>query len=63
MLTLSELLISHYDLDSFEGLKDLIAARIDEGERFLSLDVRPPFSDTPEDWEEQLESFFTARRP
>ncbi len=63
MLTLSELLISHYDLDSFEGLKDLIAERIDAGERFLSLDVRPPFHDTPDDWEEQLESFFTARRP
>ncbi len=63
MLTLSELLIGHYDLDSFEGLKDLIAERIDAGERFLSLDVRPPFHDTPDDWEEQLESFFTARRP
>ena len=63
MLTLSELLIAHYDLNSFEELKGLIEARIDAGERFLSLDVRPPFSDTPEDWEEQLESFFTARRP
>ena len=63
MLTLSELLIAHHDLDSFEDLKDLIAGRIDAGERFLSMDVRPPFPDTPEDWEEQLESFFTARRP
>ena len=63
MLTLSELLIAHHDLTSFEELKELIAARIDAGERFLSLDVRPPFSDTPEDWEDRLESFFTARRP
>ena len=63
MLTLSELLIAHHDLSSFEDLKDLIAERIDAGERFLSLDVRPPFHDTPNDWEEQLESFFTARRP
>lgn len=63
MLTLSELLIAHPDLDSFGELKDLIAARIETGERFLSMDVRPPFPDTPEDWEEQLESFFTGRRP
>ena len=63
MLTLSELLISHHDLNSFEDLKELIAVRIDAGERFLRMDVRPPFADTPEDWEERLESFFTARRP
>ena len=63
MLTLSELLIAHHDLNSFEDLKNLIDQRIDAGERFLSMDVRPPFADTPEDWETQLESFFTARRP
>ncbi len=63
MLTLSELLIQYHDLVSFEELKERIAERIDVGERFLSLDVRPPFADTPSDWEEQLESFFTARRP
>ncbi len=63
MLTLSELLIEHYDLTSFEELKTVINARIDSGERFLSMDVRPPFPDTPQDWEEQLENFFTARRP
>ena len=63
MLTLSELLIQYHDLTSFEELKERIAERIDAGERFLSLDVRPPFADTPSDWEEQLESFFTSRRP
>ena len=63
MLTLSELLIAHHDLRSFEDLKELIEGRIEAGERFLGLDVRPPFPDTPDDWEEQLESFFTARRP
>ncbi len=63
MLTLSEILIARPDLDSFASLKELIADRIEAGERFLSLDVRPPFPDTPDDWEERLESFFTARRP
>lgn len=63
MLRLSELLIAHHELASYGELKALIAERIEAGERFLSLDVRPPFPDTPEDWEAQLESFFTARRP
>lgn len=62
MLTLSELLIAHHELASYADLEALIAERIEAGERFLSLDVRPPFPDTPQDWEEQLESFFTARR-
>ena len=62
MLTLSELLIAHHEMTSFEELKALIAERIEHGEMFLSMDVRPPFLDTPEDWEDQLEHFFTSRR-
>lgn len=62
MLTLSELLIGDPELASFAALEAAIAARIAAGERFLSLDVRPPFPDTPADWEDRLESFFTAAR-
>ena len=62
MLTLSALLIAHPDLQSFAELQELIAQRIDSGERFLRMDVRPPFPDTPQDWEDRLESFFTGRR-
>lgn len=62
MLTVSSLLISHPELESFDGLQELIAQKIQEGERFLRMDVRPPFPDTPQDWEDRLESFFTATR-
>ena len=62
MLSLSELLIGDLELDSFAALEAAIVARIDAGERFLRLDVRPPFADTPADWEDRLESVFTAAR-
>lgn len=62
MLSLSELLIGDPELDSFAALEAAIVARIEAGERFLRLDVRPPFPDTPADWEDRLESVFTAAR-
>ena len=62
MLSLSELLIGDPELASFAALEAAVAARADAGERFLRLDVRPPFPDTPADWEDRLESVFTAAR-
>ncbi len=60
MLWLSELLLQNHQLKSFEELKAAIRQRAKSGERFFSMDVRPPFQDTPEDWEERLESLFTS---
>nr|VFJ42893.1 MAG: hypothetical protein BECKFM1743A_GA0114220_1000217 [Candidatus Kentron sp. FM]VFJ43539.1 MAG: hypothetical protein BECKFM1743C_GA0114222_1000217 [Candidatus Kentron sp. FM]VFK05577.1 MAG: hypothetical protein BECKFM1743B_GA0114221_1000217 [Candidatus Kentron sp. FM] len=57
MLHVSELLLQHHDMGSF---KDLLKA-IKQGartERFFRIDVKPPFPDTPENWENQLESAF-----
>ncbi len=59
MLNLSEILIQNHDLDKFE---DLIAL-VREGakrERFFRMDVKPPFADTPENWEDILESTFNG---
>ena len=42
MLYLSELLIEHHELETFERI-----------------DVRPPFPDTPENWEDRLEAAFS----
>lgn len=57
MLHVSELLLQRHDLDSF---KDLLRAvkQAARSERFFRMDVKPPFSDTPENWEDQLESAF-----
>ncbi len=60
MLTLSEILLQQHELSSFEELAELVKARAGAGEMFLQFDVRPPFEDTPEDWEARLEAAFTA---
>ena len=44
---------------SFEQLKQSVTQRA-KGEMFFRMDVKPPFADTPENWEDQLESAFTS---
>lgn len=58
MLHLSELLIQHHELKNFEELVALVKAQTKTGERFFRMDVRPPFPDTPENWEDRLEAAF-----
>ena len=60
MLWLSEVLLQGHDIDSFEALKLKIAEHARGGEMFFRMDVRPPFADTPEDWEDKLEAAFSA---
>lgn len=62
MLWLSEILLQNPQLESFEDLKDEISTRAAAGERFFRMDIKPPFSDTPPDWEDRLEAVFTAVR-
>jgi len=63
MLSLSEILMQEHSMQSFEELKAEIQKRAALGEIFFQMDVRPPFKDTPEDWEEILESVFTSAMP
>ena len=60
MLWLSEVLMQHHELRSFAELKIKLSERAKQGEMFFSMDVRPPFQDTPENWEDVLESVFTS---
>ena len=60
MLWLSEVLLQHHELQSFEELKTKLSERAQQGEMFFRMDVRPPFQDTPENWEDILESVFTS---
>jgi hypothetical protein len=60
MLWLSEVLLQEHELDSFEALKVAIGKRAEAGEMFFRMDVRPPFNDTPEDWEDRLEAVFSS---
>jgi hypothetical protein len=60
MLWLSEILLQNQDVDSFEQLIVLVKGGARNGERFFRMDIKPPFKDTPENWEDRLEAAFTA---
>ncbi len=60
MLWLSEILLQNQDIDSFDELIALVKAGARRGERFFRMDIKPPFKDTPENWEDRLEAAFTA---
>ena len=60
MLWLSEVLLQEHDIDSFAALQAAVQARAAAGEMFFRMDVRPPFNDTPEDWEDRLEAAFSS---
>ena len=59
MLHVSDILIEQHDLESFAELVDAVRTRARD-ERFLRIDVKPPFADTPQNWEDVLESAFTS---
>ncbi|MGE4635308.1 MAG: hypothetical protein AAEI92_08110 [Arenicellales bacterium] len=59
MLWISELMLQNQPT-SFEHLIALVREKARGGERFLRMDVKPPYPDTPDNWEDQVESAFTA---
>lgn len=60
MLWLSEILLQEHDLTSFEQLVESVKRRAREGAMFFRIDVKPPFRDTPSDWEDRLEAAFSS---
>ena len=60
MLHLSHILIANPDLESFDQLVEALRRYAGSGERFFRMDVRPPFADTPENWEDRLEAAFSS---
>ncbi|HIP52992.1 MAG TPA: sulfur relay protein DsrC [Chromatiales bacterium] len=58
MLHLSEVLIQNPQVESFDELLKIVK-EASKSEMFFRIDVKPPFSDTPEDWEDRLEAAFT----
>lgn len=62
MLYLSEVLIQNPDLETFDELMQVIVERAKQGELFFSMDIKPPYFDTPPRWEDQLEAVFTSVR-
>jgi hypothetical protein len=58
MLWLSEVLLQHHDITSFSELERVVREKGQSGEMFFRMDVRPPYQDTPEEWESRLEAAF-----
>ena len=50
MLKLSDILVAHKEIESFEELTPIIQDIARGGERFFRIDLKPPYPDTPENW-------------
>ena len=61
MLWLSEVMLQNHDISSFAQLAQKVRERAKAGEMHFRMDVKPPYGDTPEDWEDQLEAAFSGR--
>lgn len=60
MLYLSEILLQHHEIETFEQLLEVIAQRAQGGEIFFKIDIKPSFPDTPGNWEDRLEGAFVG---
>jgi hypothetical protein len=58
LIKVSDLMIEHPEVRSFEELKLLVVASVKSGYRFLQFDVKPEFVDTPRNWDLVLEQVF-----
>jgi len=59
MLYLSEILLQHHDIETFEQLCELVTRRA-QGEIHFKIDVKPTYPDTPANWEDRLEGAFVG---
>ena len=41
-------------------LLNIIKQKARDGEMFIRIDLKPPFPDTPDDWEDKIESTFSS---
>ena len=58
LIKVSDLIIEHPEVQTFQELKDLVTSAAKSGFRFLQFDVKPDFADTPRNWDLVLEAVF-----
>ncbi|MBZ0162196.1 MAG: sulfur relay protein DsrC [Notoacmeibacter sp.] len=64
MANLSDLIISHPEVSSYEDLEKLVIEAARSGMILLYMDLKPDFPDTPRDWQHRLEMlFYRAEMP
>jgi hypothetical protein len=62
MLHVSELLLEHKEIETFAELVELVRQRAAD-EMFFRMDLKPPYPDTPNNWEDVLEAAFSSYKP
>ena len=55
---LSDIIIQHPEVNSFQQLLDKVQAMTSENMIFLNFDIKPDYRDTPRNWEWKLEAAF-----
>jgi len=64
MASVSQLVITNPDINSFAELEALVIEAAKQGEIFLELDIKPDFPDTPRKWVLRLEAaFYRGEQP
>ena len=58
MAIVSELVIGHPEISSFEDFEKLVIELAKDGEIFLEMDLKPDYPDTPRGWNLRLEAAF-----
>jgi hypothetical protein len=59
MKYLSEILLEEHTIETFAQLVSAVRKRA-ASERFLHMDIKPPYIDTPDNWQDMLEAAFTG---
>lgn len=58
MVQISDLIIQHPEVTSFDDLEKLVVEAARNGEVHLYFDLKPDYPDTPRGWEKRLELAF-----
>ncbi len=59
MLHVSDLLLQHREVSTFKELVEVVKLRAKD-EIFFRMDLKPPYHDTPDNWEMILEAAFSG---
>ena len=59
-IKLSDIIIQHPEINSFDELLNAVRRITSEDMLFLNFDVKPDYRDTPRNWQWKMESAFGA---
>lgn len=59
LIRVSDLIIRHPEVTSFDELLVVVAMAAADGARFLQYDIKPDYRDTPRRWEAAVERAFS----